>query len=291
MEIDRTGATLGAIVHGVRLAQIGDIAFDSTWKAIEDAWHQHAVLVFPEQHLTSEEQLAFSKRLGRMERGLVQSSTRLLGHLSNTNRDGTVAAPESLQVRFNEGNLHWHSDSSYKRVGAKASLLSARRVPGTGGETEWADMRAAYDALESAMQEWLADKLAVHSYEYSHAWHGGLELLSAEDLARLGPVEHALVKEHPVTGRKSLFVGRHASHVVGEDIATSRELLKRLTEEACQPPRTFKHRWRVGDLVLWDNRCVLHRGHRFPSEQARDMVRSTVAGDASDNEWADAAPV
>lgn len=285
MEILAADATLGAVVRGVDLVRLDDTAF----RAIEQAWHQYAVLVFEGQSLTSDEHLAFSRRFGPLERGLVKSSTRLLGHLSNTLRDGSVADADSLQVRFNAGNQHWHSDSSYKRVGAKASLLSARQVPDTGGETEWADMRAAYDALQPPMQQWLEDKVAVHSFVYSHSWHGGLELVSEADLADLAPVQHAIVKAHPATGRKSLFVGRHASHIVGESVQDSRALLKRLTEQACQSPRTFKHIWQVGDLAVWDNRCVLHRGHPWPLEQARDMVRSTVAGDDPDNEWAERA--
>ena len=285
MEIVASDASLGAVVRGVDLVQLDAAAFQT----IQDAWHEYAVLVFEGQSLTGDEHLAFSRRFGRLERGLVKSSTRLLGHLSNTRRDGTVVAADSLQVRFNEGNQHWHSDSSYKRVAAKASLLSARLVPDTGGETEWADMRAAYDALEPRMQQWLADKVAVHSFVFSHTWHGGLELLADADLAELPPVAHAIVQEHPVTGRKSLFLGRHASHIIGENQEHSRALLKRLTEQACQPPRTFKHAWQAGDLALWDNRCVLHRGHPWPLQQARDMVRSTVAGDAPDNEWAESA--
>ena len=118
----------------------------------------------------------------------MMSSQRLLAHLSNVTRDGSLADPTSLQVRFGKGNEHWHTDSSYKRVGAKASLLLARAVPDTGGETEWADMREAYEVLDAEMQTWLENKTAVHSYRYSHAWHGGLELLGEEDLARLPPV-------------------------------------------------------------------------------------------------------
>lgn len=284
MEIVPADATLGATVRGIDLATIDDAAF----RAVKAAWHQYAVLVFEGQHLTSAQHLAFSRRFGRLERGLVRSSERFLAHLSNTNRDGSLANPDSLAVRFNEGNQHWHSDSSYKRVGAKASLLAARQVPTTGGATEWADMRAAYDALEPGEQLRLKDKVAVHSYEYSHAWHGGLELLSAEDLVHLAPVEHAIIKKHPATDRLILFVGRHASHIPGEDVQDSRALLKCLTDRACQPPRTFKHRWRAGDLALWDNRCVLHRGHPWPLDQPRDMARTTVAGDDPDNEWAEA---
>ena len=128
--------------------------------------------------------------------------------------------------------------------------------------------------------------MAVHSYRYSHTWHGGLEILNEEDLALLPPVEHPIIRLHPRTGRKNLFVGRHASHIVGEDKQESRSLLKKLTLDAAQPPRTYKHAWEVGDLVLWDNRCVLHRGHTFPLDEARDMVRTTIAGDDDDNEWA-----
>ena len=283
MEVIPTSATLGAIVRGVQLGCVDE----KTFAAIETAWHKYAVLVFEEQNLTDDQHLAFGRRFGRLERGLMMSSKRLLAHLSNVIRDGSIADPTSLQVRFNKGNEQWHTDSSYKRVGAKASLLYARSVPDTGGETEWADMREAYDALDNKMQAWLEDKTAVHSYRYSHTWHGGLELLGEDDLARLPPVEHPVVKIHPATGRKNLFVGRHASHLLGEDIDESRALLKRLTEEACQAPRTFKHRWREGDLAIWDNRCVLHRGHPWPMDQARDMVRSTVAGDDLGNEWAE----
>jgi len=209
-----------------------------------------------------------------------------LGRMSNVDKDGKVVDANALQARFQRGNQQWHSDSSYKRVGAKASILAAHVVPDQGGETEWADLRAAWDALDGPMQEWLSDKSAVHSYRFSHAWHGGLELLNEAELDHLPPVVHPLMRIHPATGRPNLFVGRHASHIVGEDQEESRRLLRRLTSEAGQPPRTWKHRWQPGDIVIWDNRCVLHRGHPWPAGQARVMARSTVAGEDADNEWA-----
>ena len=275
-------ATLGASVEGIDLRSLGD----DTFNVIEAAWHEYAVLLFPGQHLNNREHLDFSRRFGRLERGLKRSDTPSADPISNVKPDGTIASPSSLQVRFNIGNGGWHTDSSYKRVGAKASLLAAHRVPATGGETEWADMRAGYDELSNDTKAWLEDKVAVHSYRYSHAWHGGLELLSAEELEDLPPVEHPVVRTHPATGRKNLFVGRHASHIIGQSEAESRKLLRDLTEDAAQPPRTWKHRWQPGDLVIWDNRCVLHRGHEFPHQEPRVMVRTTVAGDAPDNEWA-----
>ncbi len=281
MQVTPCDATLGAEVTGVDLAALSDAQFNR----IEAAWHEHAVLIFREQNLSDEEHLDFSRRFGRLEQSIRRSSTNGLGRLSNVDKDGKVAPPTSLQARFLVGNTYWHSDSSYKRVGAKASLLAAHVVPSEGGETEWADMRAAYDALDPAMQEWLEDKVAVHSYEYSHKPFGGMEILNAEELSHLPPVEHPVVRVHPATGRKNIFAGRHASHILGEDLETSRALLARLTEEAAQPPRVYKHAWRVGDVVIWDNRCVLHRGHRWPDDQARIMVRTTVAGDDPDNEW------
>lgn len=275
-------ATLGAVVTQVDLAFLSD----ATFARILDLWHERAVLVFPGQHLSDDEQIAFSARFGLFERGLKQISDVKLARLSNVKADGSVAAPDSLQARFHLGNLQWHSDSSYKRVGAKASLLSARVVPSTGGETEWADMRAAWDALDAATQRQLEHAVAVHSYAYSHTWHGGLEIINTDDLQRLQPVQHPVVRTHPATGRRNLFVGRHASHIIGADEAQSRAQLQQLTEHACQPPRLWKHRWRAGDIAIWDNRCVLHRGHHWPQDQARTMVRTTIAGDAPDNEWA-----
>lgn len=281
MQVTPCNATLGAEVTGVDLAALSDAQFSR----IEAAWHEHAVLIFREQNLSDEEHLDFSRRFGRLEQSIRRSSTNGLGRLSNVDKDGNVAPPTSLQARFLVGNTFWHSDSSYKRVGAKASLLAAHVVPSEGGETEWADMRAAYDALDAGMKEWLEDRVAVHSYEFSHAPFGGMEILNADELSHLPPVEHPVVKVHPATGRKNIFAGRHASHILGEDLEASRALLARLTEEAAQPPRVYKHAWRVGDVVIWDNRCVLHRGHRWPDDQARIMVRTTVAGDDPDNEW------
>lgn len=280
MKIAPVDATLGAIVDDVDLASISNSEFDK----IEGAWHEFGVLVFKDQHLSDADHLAFSKRFGRLEMGLKRGPSSPLARLTNVTADGGAAAPSSLQYRFHVGNTFWHTDSSYKSTGAKASLLAAHIVPEEGGETEWADMRAAYDILDEDLKQFLTGRSAVHSYVYSHSWHGGLEVISAEDIKRLPPVVHPLVRVHPQTGRCNLFVGRHASHIVGDDEYESRALLKKLTEDACQPPRIWKHKWRPGDLAIWDNRCVLHRGHLWPEDQKRSMVRTTVAGDG-DNEW------
>lgn len=282
MRIESITENFGAVVSDVALNALSDEDFH----AIEQAWYRYAVLVFPHQHLSNEDHFAFTRRFGRLEKGLPRINTKMRPNIGNTDNEGNVLPREHVGRVFNIGNSLWHSDSSYKRVGAKASLLAAHEVPMEGGETEWADMRAGYDALSSDMKDFLSDKIAVHSYAFSHSWHYGLRVMPEEGLRQLPPVEHPIVKVHPDSKQHVLFVGRHASHIIGEDFVSSRKLLRELTFEAAQPPRTFGHRWDVGDIVIWDNRCVLHRARASPPDQARKMVRSTVAGDAPDNEWA-----
>ena len=282
MKIESVTPYFGAYVSDVDLANITDQEFHD----IEQAWFTYAVLVFPNQNLSNEDHFAFSRRFGRLEKGLPRDNKAMRAHIGNTGQDGKVLPLEHMGRVFNIGNSVWHTDSSYKRVAAKASLLAAHIVPEEGGETEWADMRAGYDALSEKTKQYLEDKVAVHSYAYSHAWHYGLQLMSEEGLKHLPPVKHKIIQKHPDSGRMILFAGRHASHIIGEDFTSSRKLLRELTFEATQPPRTFGHKWQIGDLVLWDNRCVLHRARSSPPDQARKMVRSTVAGDTSDNEWA-----
>ena len=285
IHVEPIDATLGAVVHEVDLkAPLDDGAFEE----IHAAWLEHAVLVFPGQYLDDECHQAFSRRFGRLERVITrrEESTEVISNLSNLRKDGSLIEPEGSRALFLKGNSYWHTDSSFKRVPAKASLLSARQVPTEGGETEFADMRAAWDRLDPGMQARLIGKAAVHSYRYSQGKVGGLDVLSEAELGDLPPVEHPVVRTHPETGRKSLYIGRHASHLVDEDVTASRALLEGLCEEACRPPRVFSHRWQEGDLVMWDNRCVLHRGRSYPHDQPREMRRTTVAGEVADNEWA-----
>ena len=283
MEIEPGEGTLGAVVRGARLGALADDA----WRGIEDAFHRFAVLVFPEVHLSEAEHIAFSRRFGTLERTLSKRDERAeVSLLSNVDAGGTVAKPDDKLGLFLKGNRFWHTDSSFKKVGAKASLLRAVEVPASGGDTEWADMRAAWDALDAVTQQRLEGLTAVHSYAWSQGQQiGGATILTQREWDALPPVEHPVVRTHPATGRKSLYVGRHASHVVGMDVEEGRALLRELTANACQPPRIFRHRWRTGDLVLWDNRCVLHRGHPWPFEERRVMKRTTVAGEG-DNPWA-----
>ena len=283
MRIEPGEGTLGAVVRDARLAALGE----GEWRRIEDAFHRHAVLVFPEAHLSEAEHIAFSRRFGPLERTLSQRTERQeISLLSNVGKDGAVAKPDDKLGLFLKGNRSWHTDSSFKKVGAKASLLRAVEVPVNGGDTEWADMRAAWDALDAATQQRLEGLTAVHSYAWSQGQQvGGATILTSAEWDALPPVQHPVVRTHPATGRKNLYVGRHASHVVGMEVERGRALLRQLTDDACQPPRLFRHQWRRGDLAVWDNRCVLHRGHPWPFAERRVMKRTTVAGEG-DNPWA-----
>ena len=284
VRVEPLDATLGAAVQGVDLSEpLSDEVFED----IHAAWLEHAVLVFPGQFLDEESHTAFSQRFGPLERmfDMRGRGSRVFAILSNVRKDGSLIEPGGSHALFLKGNSYWHTDSSFKRVPAKASLLCAKQVPDEGGETEFADMRAAWDRLDSEMQTRLDGKVAVHSFRYSQGKVGGLDTMSETDLDALPPVEHPVVRTHPETGRKSLYIGRHASHILGEDEGASRELLETLCEEACRPPRVFTHRWTAGDLVMWDNRCVLHRGRSYPPDQAREMRRTTVAGEAANNDW------
>jgi alpha-ketoglutarate-dependent 2,4-dichlorophenoxyacetate dioxygenase len=257
---------------------------ERAFAAIEDAFHRYAVLVFPGQDLTEAEQIAFSRRFGPLEVSLRRHRQRRVTHdetsdISNVNPDGTLYTADDERVAYNAGNRLWHSDSSFKRVPAKASLLAAREVPPEGGETEFADLRAAWDALPAARRDALEGLVAVHDFVYSRSLVG-YAVWDPAERAQVPPVEQALVRRHPATGRMALFVGSHASHLAGRSVEDSRPMLLDLLAHATRPAFVYTHRWRVHDLVMWDNRCVLHRGRPWDeTRHRRVMQRTTVAGD------------
>ena len=200
--------------------------------------------------------------------------------ITNRKPDGTLLREDEHGMRIMIGNEGWHTDSSYMPVAARASILSAHTVPAQGGETEWADMRAAYDGLEAATQRRLEGLTAYHSLIYSQAQIGhDARPGSGYGLTDAPPPLRPLVKTHPETGRKSLFIGRHAYGIPGLDPEESRDLLQKLVGDACRPPRTFAHAWRPGDVVVWDNRCVLHRARPYDHAEPRAMLHVRVSGD------------
>src|SRR5262245_4747593 len=273
--VTRIDATLGAVVTGLGLARM-DAA---TWQTVEDAFHEHAVLVFPGQHLTEDEQVAFAKRFGEIEL-LAPDPEQKAVAISNQRPDGTVFSPDEHRFKSLRGNEGWHTDSSYMPLAAKASVLSAQVVPPSAGETEWADMRAAYDALDEPTRRRIAGLSAHHSLYHSQAMIGHVvETGAGYGFHTKGAPLRPLVKIHPVTRRPALFIGRHAYGIPGLDAQESTTLLADLADFACRPPRTYAHRWQPGDVVIWDNRCVLHRARPYDYREARVMRHTRVAGD------------
>jgi len=255
--------------------------------AIEAGMDRYAVLVFHDQKITDAQQMAFSENFGRLEdaRGgtIARAEDKRLAtgmnDVSNLGRDGQPLPRESRVRLFNLGNMLWHSDSSFRPIPAKYSLLSARVVNPTGGNTEFADMRAAYDTLDAPTRALIEGLICEHSLMYSRGSLGMLDY-SDEELAMFRPVRQRLVRTHPVSGRKSLYLSSHAGAIIGMPMPEARILLKDLTEHATQPKFVYVHQWRVGDLVMWDNRQMMHRVRRYDEGQPRDMRRTTVAGDA-----------
>ena len=255
--------------------------------AIEAGMDRFAVLVFRDQRLTDDAQRAFTRNFGALESSpgghIATAAERRLPldmqDASNLGRDQKPLARDDRRRMFNLGNRLWHSDSSYRAVPAKYSLLSGRIVVDRGGHTEFADMRAAYDALDDATKAEVEDLVCEHSLMFSRGALGFTEL-SADERAMFRPVRQRLVRTHPVTGRRSLVLSAHAGGIVGWPVPEARAFLRDLAEHATQPRFVYSHKWRQWDLVIWDNRQTVHRVTRFDETQVRDMRRTTVAGDA-----------
>jgi alpha-ketoglutarate-dependent taurine dioxygenase len=269
---DRHACTLGACVTGVDLRTLTK----AEWPVIAQAFAEHALLVFPAQHLDDDAQLEFARRFGEIE-VLVEGKTTIA--ISNRGEQGQPLRDDSVFMQLLRGNEGWHTDSSYMPLAAKASVLSARVVPEAGGETEWADMRAAYDALDVDMQARLERLSAFHSLFYSQSRIGAVAKVgdyygfNAGDAPR-----RPLVKVHPETGRRALFIGRHACNIPGMESAESEAFLDALMDFACRAPRVYRHRWQAGDIVVWDNRCLLHRARPYDYHEPRVMMHTRIRG-------------
>ena len=279
-------------IHPVFVGEVSDIDITrplspAEVEAIDAGMNEHAVLVFHDQKLTDEQQMAFTVNFGALEdaRGgnITKDEDRRLrvgmNDVSNLDKHGRPMDRDSRQRWFNLGNMLWHSDSSFRAIPAKFSLLSARVVNPVGGNTEYADMRAAYDALDAATKVLIDDLICEHSLMYSRGSLGLLDY-SEEERAMFKPVRQRLVRTHPATGRKSLYLSSHAGAIVGMPMAEARILLRDLTEHATQPQFVYVHRWQPWDFVMWDNRRTMHRVRRYDDNQPRDMRRTTLAGEA-----------
>jgi alpha-ketoglutarate-dependent taurine dioxygenase len=273
LDVRPLDATFGAVVRGVKLTDIDE----ATWRELYAAWLRYALLVFPGQHLARDEQIAFARRFGPLEFEMAA--------LSNVRADGTIRAEAENDdvVKVLKGNMGWHCDSTYMPVQAKGAVFSAEIVPSEGGRTGWADMRAAYDALDDGLRARIETLTAYHSLYYSQSKLGHQPKAGSAYSGygfHDGPVPlRPLVKTHPETGRKSLLIGRHAHNIPGLDQSESDRLLQELVDFACQPPRIYHHAWTPGDAVVWDNRCLLHQATPWDMTKPRVMWHSRIAGD------------
>jgi len=253
-----------------------------TVRAVEAAMDQFGVLVFRGQPLTEDEQIAFAGAFGPLDIGLnkaTRSSPQRYKYsetidISNVDGEGAVYGREHRKIVSNIANQLWHSDSSFQQPAARYSMLHAVVCPPKGGETEYADLRAAYDALPADLKAEIAGLKCEHYALHSRIWLG--EAYSEAEKNALPPVEWPLLRVHPGSGRKVLWVGIHATHIKGMVLAEGRMLLADLLEHATQRDFVYRHTWRPGDLVIWDNRCVLHRGRRFDLSQRRELRRTTT---------------
>jgi alpha-ketoglutarate-dependent 2,4-dichlorophenoxyacetate dioxygenase len=246
------------------------------------------VLVFHDQPLSDQQQLAFTQHFGALESYPTPGHIRRpqeqrlgpgIADFSNLDKEGKILSAKDRLWFFKLGDRLWHSDSSFRPIPAKYSLLSGRVIPSWGADTEFADMRAAYDALDPRTKAMVEGLVCEHSLIYSRAAIGFTDL-TPEEVAAFKPVRQTLVRTHPVTGRKSLFLASHAGAIVGWTVPEARMFLHELTEHATQREFVYRHKWRVGDLVMWDNRQTMHRGRRFDRDEVRDVRRTTLAGDA-----------
>jgi alpha-ketoglutarate-dependent 2,4-dichlorophenoxyacetate dioxygenase len=282
IEVTPLHPTLGAELRGADLTRP---VMPEVFAEIEAAFHRYGILVFPDQLVTDEQQLAFSRLFGQLEVNPNYAGAKMrlradVADISNLDPEGQVLAREDRRNLFNLGNQLWHTDSSFKHVPAKCSLLSARELPSSGGETEFADMRAAWDALPEARKCQLDGLVVEHSIFRSRSQIGFADFNDAI-FQELPPVRQALVRYHRYSGRTSLYLASHASHIIGWPVEEGRALIAELIAFATQPQFVHRHRWTAGDLVMWDNRCTMHRGRPYDMAQRRVLHRTTVSDDAN----------
>jgi len=271
----------GAVASGIDITQP---LTPEQARAIEKGMDAFGVMVFHDQRLTDEAQMAFSRNFGELElatNNLRDTKEQRLGahiaDISNLDINSNVLARENRRRLFSLGTRLWHSDSSFKPVPAKYSLLSARVIPSKGGNTEFADMRAAYDTLDDATKAECEGLVCEHSQLFSRALigFGDFTEQEREDFA---PVRQRLIRRHPSTGRKSLYLASHAGTIIDWPVPEARAFLRDLIEHATQRKFVYAHAWKPFDLVIWDNQATMHRGRPFDPTEVRDMHRTTVAG-------------
>ena len=283
VEIRQVGDKFAGEVTGIDLTK--PLSTESV-SAIHDGMDEYAVLFFRGQPLTADQQLAFSKQLGEIEHAIGTSlredkDARLpttFADVSNLDRDERPFDINDRRRLFAIGNRLWHSDSSFKVIPAKYSILHAISIPSRGGNTEFAHMPSAYDALDEEIKGEIDDLICEHSQIFSRQQVGFTEL-TKEEIERFEPVRQRLIRRHPKTGRKSLYLSSHAGRIDGLSVPDAKLLLLDLVNHATQKKFVYIHKWQMGDLVMWDNRQTMHRVRPFPVNEPRDMRRTTIVGD------------
>ena len=286
-------------LHPVFVATITEVDLrgpidETTRRTIESAMDTYAVCVLPGQHLEDEEQIAFSRLYGPLEvepgigwkAGAADRRRRIVYReifdISNLDENGGIRGEQDARSSLLQITQLWHTDLSFRQESAKWSMLHARAIPPAGGDTEYADTRAAYDALPDAMKRRLEGLVAEHAFWHSTAQLGGYSP-TEEERRSYPPARHKLVRRHPASGRDALYIGSHASHIVGVAVEEGQALLAKLIGFATQPQFVYRHEWQVGDVVIWDNRCTMHRATPFAAaDHVRDMRRTTIIDKAEE---------
>jgi alpha-ketoglutarate-dependent 2,4-dichlorophenoxyacetate dioxygenase len=281
MEIVPLGPGFAAELRGVKLADVA--ADDSAYNGVRAVFEEYSIIVFRGQEVTDEGQLAFSRRFGPLEItkvGSLGAGTNLV-ILSTIDESGKVVPADHRLALRNKANQLWHTDSTFKRVPALASVLSARVIPARGGETEYVSTRLAFERLDPALRERLENSFVWHDYAHSRGKIAP-DLASAEERAALPPQCWRTVWRNPVNGRGALYLASHAYAIEGMEQTAAQKLLAELTEAATAPGLSYAHGWRKGDVVMWDNRATMHRGRPWPAHEARLMVRTTISATEAD---------
>ena len=277
LEIKPLHPLFGAEIVGLDLRQTLD---DETFARVLDVFNNYSVVLFRGQEITDDQHIAFSQRFGELEETgfAIAAPNPFIYKLANVDDEGNVLAIDAVKRIFLEVNARWHTDSSFRAIPAMASLLSAKEAPEGEGETCFASMRVAYKAMPEGRKKSLEGMRAIHSYAYSVSLFGELGVTQEEKNA-VPPVEHPIVRTHAPTGEKSLYVSGHIESIVGMPVEEGRLLAKELIDWCTRPEYVYTHRWQQHDLIMWDNRCMLHRAMSVPLKHKRIMHRTTIAGE------------
>jgi alpha-ketoglutarate-dependent 2,4-dichlorophenoxyacetate dioxygenase len=281
MEIIPLGPGFAAELRGVTLAEVA--AKTAVYTQVRAAFEEHSVLIFRGQELTDETQLGFSRRFGPLEVTKVgsQGAGSNLVILSTIDENGKVVPADHRLSLRNRANQLWHTDSTFKRVPALASVLSARIIPAAGGETEYVSTRLAWERLDPALRQRLENSFAWHDYAHSRGKIAS-DLASPAERAALPPQCWRMAWTNPTNGRTALYIASHAYTIEGTEQAAAQRLLAELIDAATAPGFSYVHAWRKGDVVMWDNRATLHRGRPWPAQEPRLMVRTTISATDAD---------